>query len=46
MNYWNKTEEVIINRIKELGGEPKIEFELNLMVLLLIVSLIVVRTSI
>lgn len=29
MNYWNKTEEVIIDRIKELGGEPKIEFELN-----------------
>ena len=29
MNYWTQTEEVIIDRIKELGGEPLIDFELN-----------------
>ena len=29
MNYWTQTEEVIIDRITELGGEPLIDFELN-----------------
>ena len=29
MNYWTQAEEVIIDRITELGGEPLIDFELN-----------------
>lgn len=29
MNYWTQTEEVIIDRIIELKGEPQIEFEYN-----------------